>query len=215
MHELARVDRRVRNASASSLVNQLHFAYNPQYTPLNPRFSPTAFIRRHDALHVSHLRLAADERYSLGLGMSIDTSGKWWVGSEPADLASYLQALSVNSYKVSEFRLSRCQCSGIRFRLGVQTEEGVAKRVCSDCEAKHFICDSGQYRASGMRLKYFKCVTCKSSVANVGVGFALYDDRSAVHWLYVGERCVECGVLGSMADWKVAYESSLHLLNEA
>ena len=50
----------------SLLVNQSHYAYNPQDTPLNPRFSPTAFIRRHDALHVSHIRLAADERYSLG-----------------------------------------------------------------------------------------------------------------------------------------------------
>jgi hypothetical protein len=66
-----------------------------------------------------------------------------------------------------------------------------------------------------MRLERFKCVTCKSDIANVGVVFALYEDRGAIHWLYVGERCASCGVLGSMVDWKVAYEPSLHLLGEA
>ena len=65
-HTLAQVAPRVRNSAFPSLANPPHLAYNPQYTPLNPRFSPTAFIRRHDALHVSLLRLAADERYSLG-----------------------------------------------------------------------------------------------------------------------------------------------------
>jgi hypothetical protein len=147
--------------------------------------------------------------------MAIDTSGKWWVGSEPDDLAEYLQALSADSYEVSDFSLARCRCGSIRFKLGVQVDEGIAKRVCGECGAEHFICDSGQYWSSGMRLKYFKCVTCKSKLANVGVGFALYEDRSAVHWLYVGERCAECGVLGSMVDWKIAYEPSLQLLNEA
>jgi hypothetical protein len=64
-------------------------------------------------------------------------------------------------------------------------------------------------------LKKYKCVTCKSKVANVGVGYALYEDHEAVHWLYVGNRCATCGVLGSMVDWKVGYAPSLQLINEA
>jgi hypothetical protein len=36
-----------------------------------------------------------------------------------------------------------------------------------------------------------------------------------VHWLYVGCRCAKCGVLGCMVDWKVAYEPSLQLLDQA
>jgi hypothetical protein len=147
--------------------------------------------------------------------MAIDTSGKWWVGSEPGDLTEYLEALSGSSYKISEFRLSQCQCGGLRFKLSVQVDDGIARRTCESCKAEHFICDSEQYFKKGMRLKRFRCVTCKSDIANIGVGFALYEDRSAVHWLYIGERCAACGVLGSMVDWKVAYSPSLQLMGAA
>lgn len=145
----------------------------------------------------------------------IDTSGKWWKGSSAEDLQEYLQALSVSSYPISEFRLSQCSCGGVRFVLRVEQDEGIAKRVCEGCSAEHLICDSAEHSQQGQRLKPFKCVTCKSQVANVGVGFALHEDKKAVQWLYVGNRCVECGVLGSMVDWKVGYEPSLHLLGQA
>jgi hypothetical protein len=71
--------------------------------------------------------------------MAIDTSGKWWVGSDPRDLADYLEAFSEISYKTSEFRLSQCQWGGLRFKLGVQADEGIAKRTCESCGAEHFI----------------------------------------------------------------------------
>jgi hypothetical protein len=145
----------------------------------------------------------------------IDTSGKWWKGSSPEDLDEYLRALSASSYPISEFRLSQCSCGGVRFVLRVEQDEGIAKRVCESCSAENFICDSAEHSRPGQRLKPFKCVTCKSKVANVGVGFALYEDEKAIQWLYVGNRCADCGVLGSMVDWKVGYEPSLHLLGQA
>jgi hypothetical protein len=146
--------------------------------------------------------------------MSIDTSGKWWKGSTPEDIAEYLQALSSSSYPTTEFRLSRCQCGGVVFRLEVERDEGVAKRTCADCGTEHLVCDSGENYDVDAKLKKFKCV-CKATFANVGVGFSLFDKGEAVRRLWVGQRCVECGVLGSMVDWKVGYEPSLHLLNEA
>jgi hypothetical protein len=146
--------------------------------------------------------------------MPIDTSGKWWTGSTPDDIGEYLQALSSSSYPTSEFRLSRCQCGGIIFRLEVEQDEGVAKRTCADCGAEHLVCDSAENYEEGTKLKKFKCV-CKATLANVGVSFSLYEEGRAVRWLWVGHRCVKCGVLGSMVEWKVGYEPSLQLLNEA
>jgi hypothetical protein len=145
----------------------------------------------------------------------IDKSGRWWKGTTVNDLEEYLKAFSADSYPISEFRLSQCSCGGVRFFLRVEQDEGIAKRVCENCTAEHFICDSAEHREPGQRLKAFKCITCKAKVANVGVGFSLYENKSAVRWLFVGNRCAECGVLGSMVDWKVGYEPSLHLLGLA
>jgi hypothetical protein len=51
---------------AAPLVFRPGFTYNPQTTPLNPRFSPTTFIRCDEPLHrFFSFRRAADERYSL------------------------------------------------------------------------------------------------------------------------------------------------------
>ena len=146
--------------------------------------------------------------------MSIDTSGKWWKGSTPEDIGEYLHALSSSSYPTSEFRLSRCRCGETIFHLEVEQDEGVAKRSCAKCRAEYLICDSAENYEPGMKLRKFKCV-CKAALANVGVSFALYEGSEAIRWLWVGHRCVSCGVLGSMAEWKVGYEPSSHLLNEA
>ena len=48
------------------LVRRPRVAYNPLTPPLKRRFSPTAFIHRDDPSPASHLRLAANERFSLG-----------------------------------------------------------------------------------------------------------------------------------------------------
>ena len=147
--------------------------------------------------------------------MSIDTSGKWWKGSSPDDLEEYLRALSEEGYPIDDFRLSQCPCGSNRFLLEVNVEEGLARRVCERCGTKHFICDSEENWSPNVQMRKFKCVTCKSKIANVGVGFSLYEDKQAVRWLYVGERCAECGTLGSMVDWKVGYEPSLQLIDQA
>lgn len=147
--------------------------------------------------------------------MTIDTSGKWWIGSTPEDLNEYLQALSHESYPIDAFRLSRCNCGSTVFNLHVEQDAGIARRTCTSCGAKHWIADSTENYEKGLRLKKFKCITCKSHNTNVGVGFSLASEGTAVKWLFVGNRCSECGTLGSMVDWKVGYEPSLQLLDQA
>lgn len=144
--------------------------------------------------------------------MSIDKSGKWWVGSSPEDVREYLEAYSADGYKVTEFRNTKCSCGSSEFRLAADDDEGCAQRTCVSCGKTQFICDSEEYWA-GATPEEWKCVECNSTSANVGVGFSLYEDGE-IRWLYIGERCAGCGVLGCFAGWKVAYSPSKHLLDQ-
>jgi hypothetical protein len=49
--------------------------------------------------------------------MSIDKSGKWWVGTVSGDIDEYLQAYSVDGHKTSQFRLAKCDCGSETFHL--------------------------------------------------------------------------------------------------
>jgi hypothetical protein len=69
--------------------------------------------------------------------MSIDTTGKWWKGTEPADIREYLVAYTEDGYSVNEFRLARCSCGSDIFNLGADDDEGVAKRTCLKCNSEH------------------------------------------------------------------------------
>lgn len=142
--------------------------------------------------------------------MSIDKSGKWWVGNSPHDLKEYLESYFAENYRSQTFRLAKCSCGSETFELLADDGEGCAKRICSSCREEHFICDSEEYWSEATPEKW-KCVECGSVTANVGVGFSLYDDGE-VRWLYVGERCAACGILGCFAGWKVAYSPSKQLL---
>src|SRR5689334_4464189 len=120
--------------------------------------------------------------------MTVDTSGKWWVGSHPEDVAEFLKSYAPEGYEVTEFRLATCKCGSQAFVLFADDNEGVAKRVCTACAAEHFLCDSGEYWADA-EPEECKCAECKNNTCNIGVGFSVYEDREAVRWLYVGVRC--------------------------
>jgi hypothetical protein len=146
--------------------------------------------------------------------VAIDTSGHWWVGSAPEDVEPYLRAWTASSYPIRDFRLSRCGCGGVAFRLERDCSD-MARRTCATCDAEAYICDSERYWEPPTTA--WKCVDgCPGNICNVGVGYAGYDDDpSGIHWIYVGERCAECGVMGCFADWKVAIGDALYLLDKA
>jgi hypothetical protein len=147
--------------------------------------------------------------------MSIDTSGKWWIGDQPEDLQEYLEAYSEDGYKSDVFRLSKCKCGSVEFQLEADDSEGVAQRTCAACKSIHPICESEQFWEDAAP-EPWTCIECGSDRANVGVGFSLYkDDPTGVRWLYVGARCAKCGVLGCFAGWKVAESGALRLLEKA
>lgn len=144
--------------------------------------------------------------------MAIDTSGEWWIGSSPDDLHEYLSALTADSYRIDKFRLARCGCGGVAFHLEADPDEGAARRTCASCHKEHLICDSEEYWEDADPAAW-ECMECASNQTNVGVGFALYDDRQGIRWIYLGVRCARCGILGCFADWKVG-GSSLQMMEQ-
>ena len=139
--------------------------------------------------------------------MAIDTSGTWWVGSSPEDIDEYLRAYTSDCYPVHELRLAKCSCGSVEFFLLADDNEGAAQRKCASCSETAFVCDSEEYWDEA-EPEAWRCVECKGETANVGIGFSLYEGTRDVRWLYVGVRCVRCGVLGCFAGWKIGYEDS-------
>jgi hypothetical protein len=143
--------------------------------------------------------------------MSIDTSGKWWVGTNPDDIKEYLQAYTSGGHKAHEFRLAKCACGSVDFHLDADDAEGVAKRTCSECSQHHFLCDSEEF-AEEAEFERWRC-ECGSEITNVGVGFSLRKKEGEIRWLYVGCRCAKCGILGCFAGWKIDYAPSRQLFD--
>lgn len=144
----------------------------------------------------------------------IDKSGEWWLGFSPFHLEEYLCALvnEENGYPIGAFRLAKCECGSDKFLLFADRDQGVARRICIKCKNKHFICDSEEFWKEASPTQW-KCIECGSKYANIGVGFSLHDDGE-VRWIYVGQRCIGCNVLGEYVDWKIDYGPSKQLLDQ-
>ena len=146
--------------------------------------------------------------------MTINVSGKWWVGTESKDIREFLESYAEKGYEVNQFRLAKCKCGSDIFILEVDDNEGVARRTCMKCNIQHYICDSDKYwdRAEPDTCK---CVECGIESFNIGVGFSIYpDDPTGIKWLYIGVRCAKCGILGCFSGWKVAQSDALGLLDK-
>jgi hypothetical protein len=142
--------------------------------------------------------------------MAIDRTGTWWRGSGPEDLDEYLAVFSADGHRVETVRRSRCSsCGGTEFRLLIDDEEGCAERTCAACGTSTMMLDSAEH-ADDAELDTATC-PCGGEVFDAAVGFAHYADTGDVRWVYVGLRCVEDGVLGVYADWKIDYAPTSHL----
>lgn len=149
--------------------------------------------------------------------MAIDTSGKWWVGSQAADIADYLKAYKAEGYEVLETRPCTCRCGSIAFELEADRDEGCAQRTCAVCRSKHLLGDSADHW-QGAQPESWTCTECQCKTCNLTVGFSLYAPREGqppdVRWVSVGQRCTNCGTLGSFVNWKIGYGPSYHLLDQ-
>lgn len=157
--------------------------------------------------------------------MTINTSGKWDVGSEPADINTYLIRFvkAEGGYPIDAFRLAKCHCGSLEFNVEADGNEGCAKRTCIKCSKEHLICDSSEYWEDA-EPELCSCTECKSTKYNIGVGFSfrnskksiasLFFRKKEIKWIYIGIRCSKCGILGCCADWKIDYGPSAQLMDQ-
>jgi hypothetical protein len=142
--------------------------------------------------------------------VAIDTSGPFWRGADLADLTEYLREYEAAGYPVAEVVEAVCAgCSGRAFRLLFDDTEGCVQRTCTGCDGSAYLLDSAEYAADA-ELEPAEC-PCDGDAFAVAVGFARRADGD-VRWVSVGTRCVADGVLGVIADWKIDYSPTAHLL---
>ena len=137
--------------------------------------------------------------------MAIDTSGEYWIGSEAADLDAYLRSYTEDAASADKIVHAACLCGRSTFALLADATQGCVQRTCTTCERSHLICDSAD-RWGAAHPAPVRC-SCGHASYEVAVSFRHRDDGS-VKWLTVGERCTHCGMLGSVANWKIDYEAS-------
>lgn len=130
-----------------------------------------------------------------------------------SDIRSKLQEYSANNYPAQHFAEVVCLCGSRHFRLAIDDTEGVAMRHCSACGQEHLIGDSADY-LEGAELEECEC-PCGHGVFELTVGVALYPESEDVRWLYLGCRCVACGLAGCYGDWKNEFEGYQKLLARA
>jgi hypothetical protein len=145
--------------------------------------------------------------------MPIDTSGRWWKGSVPEDIEEYLRAYVADG-GITLDRTVICQssCGSQEFELDADRNEGCARWTCTKCHETRFIGDSAEFWA-GAKPKRLRCVSCKQTAHNLGVGFSLRSTGD-VRWMTIGERCLRCGTLSSFVDWKVDGTPTHHLFEK-
>lgn len=147
--------------------------------------------------------------------MSIDATQSWWRGTEARDILGYLEAFASTRHVLSidAFRVAICPCGSKAFLIEGDQAESAVRRTCLNCGTEHAIldCEERWEEATPVRCR---CLECSCEVHELGVGFTLVKDSEIRH-VFVGVRCVNCGVLGCFAQWKIDDTPSKHLLDLA
>lgn len=142
--------------------------------------------------------------------MALVKKGKHWHGDAQADIQSELIRYSEKNYPAQHFAEAVCTCGSHAFRLCVDDTEGAAVRACTICGAEHPIGDSEEYLADA-ELEECEC-PCGRRTFEITIGVALYDGSEYVRWIYIGCRCLECGLTACYGDWKNEFEDYRDLL---
>lgn len=142
--------------------------------------------------------------------MAIDTTGQSWRGEGFNDLAEYLREFEAGGHSVDRVNELACPgCGGKALRVDADETAGCARIRCLACDTEAYIADSAEYADEG-NLAECSC-SCGGETFNVCLGFALREDGE-VRWISLGLRCVQDGLLGVYADWKIDYSPTGHLL---
>lgn len=143
--------------------------------------------------------------------MTLTKRGRYIYSDDPSDIPGEIIRYSrKNGYPATQFAGCICHCGGTQFRLALDDDQGVAVRTCIGCSSQHPIGDSEEYLEEA-ELGECAC-PCEAEVFEIAIGVSLYDDTDDVRWLYVGCRCLDCGLTAVYGDWKNEFVGYRELL---
>jgi len=146
--------------------------------------------------------------------MSIIKKGKYYYGEDHNDLNEVLYDFSKTvGYLIDHFKTAKCLCGNNTFRVLLNEEEGVARRVCWKCNNEHDIADSEDFIDEVETLDELECL-CEEGEFRITVGVSLYENSEDVKWFYLGLYCPNCNCLGCYGDWKNEYIGYKELLEK-
>ena len=134
----------------------------------------------------------------------IDKSREYWHGDCANDIDEYLKEYTeVPNIDIKPVVCHTCGSDVLALRIDYN--EAAIQVKCPTCGAKKIILDCEEVWEDA-RPRLCKCPECKTSKEhNVKVGF-IRRENGSVKWVYIGNRCTNCGLLGSVLDWKISYE---------
>ena len=147
---------------------------------------------------VSRLDIVKLRRASIQLALT--KKGNFRFGDSQFDIREELQHFSKNGYPSLHFADAICICGNTTFQLSLDDNEGVAVRICTICNAEHPIGDSAEFLEDA-ELEECEC-PCGANEFEVTAGVAPTKHGEDVKWLYIGCRCVRCGLTACYGDWK-------------
>ena len=132
----------------------------------------------------------------------IDKTPKYWTGDSPDDITEWLHEYTEEpSLEIHPVLCRNCKNDALEARI--DGDEGVVQIICPECKTKKILLD-GEEIWSECHPKKRKCIVCKNNRFNIRVGF-IRRDNGDVKWVYIGERCTQCGTLASYADWNINF----------
>jgi hypothetical protein len=144
--------------------------------------------------------------------MTLRTQGNYSYGDTHLDIREYLRGYSERvTYPIEHFADAQCACGNMTFRLALDDDVGAATRTCTACGHSHPIGDSGDYLEDA-ELGEAEC-PCGGDEFEITAGLSLYKDSEDVKWLYIGCRCVKCGLTACYGDWKSEFNGYRDLLD--
>jgi hypothetical protein len=133
--------------------------------------------------------------------MGIYKHGEHVYSDSQADIRTTLLDYSTDIENVAtHYADAVCSCGSKRFKLMLDDNEGAAVRICQVCQQSHPICDSDAFLEEA-ELEECICL-CGRTAFEITVGVSTDDDNDDVRWLFVGCRCIACGLTGCYGDWK-------------
>jgi hypothetical protein len=143
--------------------------------------------------------------------MALTERGNYKYGESQADIRLEL-AIYANGtgYAASHFADAACTCGGRSFKLLLDDREGMAVRHCPACQNSHPIAETGSY-LDDAALEECEC-PCGAALFEVTMGVSLYHETEEVRWLFLGCRCLSCGLTACYGDWKEEFQDYRKLL---